>query len=132
MKKNKEQGMLTIQIMIIGFTSIILMTGFIFWTDTYVKSVLRSKDNSQAFAIAEAGIEYYRWHLAHSPDDFQDGTGVEGPYIHTYYDKSGVRMGEFELDITPPTNGTSIVTIESTGRLDYVPGLEKIIKVTSR
>ncbi len=31
-----------------------------------------------AFSLAEAGLEYYRWHLAHFPNDLQNGTGAAG------------------------------------------------------
>ena len=58
----------------------------------------RAENNAQAFAIAEAGIEYYRWHLAHAPAGFQDGTGHAGPYVHNYYDKDGNQIGQFTLD----------------------------------
>jgi hypothetical protein len=39
---------------------------------------------SKGLAIAEAGLEYYRWHLAHFPTDLQDGTGHAGPYTVAY------------------------------------------------
>ena len=124
-----SDGALTIQVLLVGFIAIILAAGFVMWTDAYVRGVTRSRDNSQAFTIAEAGIEYYRWHLAHDHDDFQDGTGEEGPYVHAYYDKSGNLIGEFELAITPPANGTSIVTVQSNGRVAGDPSIEKIIRV---
>lgn len=68
-----------------------------------------------AFHLAEAGVEYYRWHLEHDPTDFQDGTGGPGPYVHTYTDKDGAIIGSFSLDITSPSPGSSIVQIRSTG-----------------
>ncbi|MDP2629147.1 MAG: hypothetical protein Q8P45_00375 [Candidatus Harrisonbacteria bacterium] len=124
----KNTGQLSLQVLITGFVGIIVLSGFVVWMDAYVNSVLRADKKSLAFAIAEAGIEYSRWHLAHDPEDFQDGTGQDGPYIHDYEDKNGVKIGEFELDITPPESNT-IVTIRSTGRLLSDPGLEKIIEV---
>jgi hypothetical protein len=39
---------------------------------------LRSNAYEQSLSIAEAGINYYRWHLAHSPQDYTDGTGGSG------------------------------------------------------
>jgi len=29
--------------------------------------------SQEAFNIAEAGINYYLWHLSHNPNDFKDG-----------------------------------------------------------
>jgi len=125
----KQSGLLSIHMLILGTVSIILMVGFILWADSFSRQVTRAVDDAQAFTIAEAGVEYYRWHLAHGQEDFTDGTGGPGPYIHAYYDKDGNRIGEFELEITPPTNGTTIVTINSIGRIDSAPGLEREIRV---
>jgi len=125
----RSRGQLTIQILILGFVTITILGGFVLWSDTYVRNVSRARNKSQAFTIAEAGIEYYRWHLAHAPQDFKDGTTSTGPYVHAYYDKDNVRIGEFQLDITAPASGTTIVNIQSTGKVDADLTATKIIKV---
>ncbi len=69
------------------------------------------------FHIAEAGINYYRWHLAHNPTDFTDGTtGQAGPYVHIFKDKFDKNIGSFSLAIAPLLN-SSIVSVMSTGTL---------------
>jgi len=80
-------------------------------------SALRSAiDREEALQIAEAGINYYQWHLAHFPTDYQDGTGQPGPYVHDYIDKDTQEIiGQFSLVITPPSTGSTITTVESTG-----------------
>ncbi len=83
----------------------------------------------QAFQIAEAGINYYRWHLAHNPTDYTDGTSTPGPYVHTYYNKDGVAIGQFSLTITPPATGSTVVTIQSTGSITSEPNASRIIRV---
>lgn len=75
-----------------------------------------------AMSIAEAGINYYMWHLAHNPDDFCDGatcsgSGPFGPYSHTFKDQTGQEIGTYELTITPPTLGDATVLIRSVGRV---------------
>jgi hypothetical protein len=124
------RGALSLQVLIIGTVAVVLITGFISWTQSYVTSVGRASNKGEAFTIAEAGIEYYRWHLAHAPQDFRDGNATSaGPYIHPYYDKNNNRLGQFELAITPPASGTTIVTIQVTGKVDADPTIQKIIKV---
>ncbi len=55
---------------------------------------------SEAFSIAEAGLEYYRWHLAHFPSDLQNGTGQPGPYTIPYDDpQTGKEIGTYTLNI---------------------------------
>src|SRR5262249_35430570 len=127
---SSRAGQLSLQVLILGSIATVIMSGFVLWASDYVKNVQRGGSKEQAFTIAEAGIEYYRWHLAHLPQDFQDGTASStGPYIHPYYDKDGNRIGEFDLVITPPATGTTILAIQSTGKVDWDPTVSKIISV---
>ncbi|MFA6908815.1 MAG: pilus assembly PilX N-terminal domain-containing protein [Patescibacteria group bacterium] len=84
-------------------------------------------DRESTLAIAEAGAEYYRWHLAHSPSDFQDGTGAPGPYLHDYYNANNVKIGTFSLTIVPPPIGSTITTIQSTGYLLKNPNQKRTV-----
>ncbi len=127
--QKRERGMISLVILIFGSVAIIIMSGLIIWIDATQKATYRSSDKKLALMIAEAGIEYYRWHLAHSPQDFQDGTGVAGPYVHNYYDKDGKQIGAFILEITSPSPNSSIITITSTGTVLSDTSIEKIIQV---
>jgi hypothetical protein len=113
----REGGQILIQLLIYSAVAIIFMSGFLVWINFATNSVKFSYNNASAFSIAEAGIEYYRWHLAHSPTDYKDGATSTGPYAHNYYDKDGNLLGRFILDITPPPVGSTIVAIKSTGEL---------------
>ena len=129
LRLNNQNGQLSLAVLIFGSIAIIMLSGFVFWADTNLKSVYRITDRALALKIAEAGIEYYRWHLAHDPDDFQDGTGQTGPYDHDYYDKNGNKIGQFILDITPPESGSNVITIQSKGKIEIDDSIEKIIEV---
>ena len=85
------------------------------WANVNFSSIKNLKEKETAFHIAEAGVNYYRWHLAHDLTDFQDGTGEPGPYVHDVFDNLGNKIGEFSLEITPPPSGSTVVTITSTG-----------------
>lgn len=76
-----------------------------------------STGRAKALAIAEAGLEYYRWHLAHFPTDLQNGTGHAGPYVVDYYDPEGGQTGTFTLGITGNQSCGQITSIDisSTG-----------------
>lgn len=117
------------QLVVFGGVAIIFLAGFLLWVDAASKTILRAQDKSQAFATAEAGIEYYRWHLAHNPNDFKDNSSSTGPYVHNYYDKTGNLIGQFSLNITPPAIGSTVVTIQSTGSVADDPTVSKIIQV---
>ena len=83
---------------------------------TQLRVIRSSAAREEAFHIAETGVNYYQWHLAHFPADFKDGTGAAGPYVHDYIDKdTQVTVGRFSLTITAPSVGSTVVTIQSTG-----------------
>lgn len=88
-------------------------------------------NREMAFQIAEAGANYYRWHLAHAKDDYHDGQGEEsvGPYVHEYTDKSGNLVGYFSLNIIPPLTGSTVVTIESTGWVKNQENSKRTLRV---
>jgi len=74
----------------------------------------------QAMGIAEAGLEYYHWFLAHNPTDLQDGTGGVGPYVHTFEDPEDGQIGSYSLDIVGNTSCGILQSIDitSTGTAD--------------
>lgn len=115
LNKCSKAGYIIVSTLVFASIAIIILTALANWAAANYRSAIQTIDREKAFQIAEAGIEYYRWHLAHQQTDFKDGTGAAGPYIHPYYDKMGVRIGQFELTITPPPVGSTIVKIVSKG-----------------
>ncbi len=128
--QNKTKGFIVIQALVFASIAVVIMGGLIMWGSTNIKLSRRAAYREQAIQIAEAGIDYYRWHLAHSPQDFQDGTGQPGPYTHNFADKDGVDIGSFVLTITPPPIGSTIVKISSKGTVLADPSISR--KVESR
>lgn len=125
---NRQSGQITIYVLIFSAVSMIILSGFILWADANMRAVFRDTDRAQAFMAAEAGVEYYRWHLAHAQSDYEDGTGEPGPYVHEFKDKDGSVIGAFSLDITAPQVGSTVVTINSTGTVAIDPTISKIIE----
>ncbi len=107
--------MIIVQTMVFAAVTIIIIGALAGWTATTVKTGRIAFNREQAFQSSEAGIDYYRWHLAHAPTDYQDGTGTSGPYVHFLKDKNDNTVGQFSLDITPPPLGSTLVKIKSTG-----------------
>jgi hypothetical protein len=106
-----------------------VMTGYASWSILTIRATRQALYREQALMLAEAGVEYYRWHLAHSPDDFQDGAGAAGPYTHGYHDRYGNLVGTFTLDIAPPGIGSTIVTVKSTGTPAVTPRTDRSVEV---
>ena len=119
--KNQD-GIILPLVIVFGSIAMLILGGIVSWGLLNVKTARQTVKQEVAFQIAESGNEYYRWHLAHAPADYQDGTGTAGPYVHTFYDKTGQKIGQFTLTITAPPIGSSIVTVRSQGKAitDYL------------
>ena len=123
-----RQGSIVIQVLAFATISVVILSGFVGWGVMSVRVARHSEAREQALQIAEAGIDYYRWHLAHAESDYQDGTGAAGPYVHDYNNKNDVKIGTFSLAITPPPLGSTLVTITSTGSVLSDPTVGRTIQ----
>lgn len=81
--------------------------------------------SQQAFNIAEAGMNYYLWHLNHNATDYKDGGTTPttpdpnlgyGPYTHNYIDSNAVNQGTYTLWVKPAGAGSTVVTVRSIGQ----------------
>ncbi len=88
-----------------------------------------------SMSLAEAGVNYYVWHLAHNNSDYCDGVlddadpgndskcpapagpGENGPFSRDYKDAEGRVLGTYTLHITPPGSGGTVATVRSTGKV---------------
>lgn len=126
--KNKK-GQILIQIVVISVISVVFIGGLASWAIMNIKVDRKVMNKEIALQIAEAGVDYYRWHLAHAATDYQDGTGASGPYAHDFSDKDGNIIGQFILDISPPAAGSTLVIIKSTGKVWADPNISRKIEV---
>lgn len=124
---NKRGGSVTPALLIITTAFVVAIYAFLLILSLQLDFSHRQVAQEKALHIAEAGVNYYRWHLAHAPEDFQDGTGHEGPYLHDFFDPQGAKMGQFSLEIIPPAEGSSVVTIKSTGWTEDYPKIKRTI-----
>lgn len=121
-------GGISILVLVFGTVITFIVTGLVMFSASQYSASTRTEAYERSLAVAQAGAEYYRWHLAHDPVDFTDGTAQPGPYIHQMSDPYGNTEGTFSLSITPPASGSSIVTIESTGWLNNNPDVKRTVK----
>lgn len=110
-----RRGYMLLNVLVIASLATIILTGITSWYVAVYRGSRHVVERENAFQMAEAGIDYYRWHLAHWPTDYKDGTNTAGPYVHDVVNADGEVIGQFSLVITPPPSGSTIVTITSTG-----------------
>lgn len=127
-KLKQISGSITPALLLVSSAFIIVIYGILFALSLQFDYSQRQTASESALAIAEAGINYYKWHLAHDPLDYTDGTGQPGPYIHNYSDPQGEEIGQYSLEIEAPENGSSVVTIRSTGWTNDEPRITRTIE----
>ncbi len=124
----KNKGNLLVLTLIFASASVYILSALVSSVNTNLKLATKSVHRELTLQIAEAGIDYYRWHLAHAPNDYTDGTSTPGPYVHEYYDKDGNNIGRYSLTITPPITGSTLATIKSKGEVYADPTLSRTIQ----
>lgn len=138
MTKNKKGGALVYALVIMSATSIILLS-LMQYIVSQIKFGYNRVEKEEALQIAEAGIYYYRWYLAHETSgktaqqiqDFWDGspigTDLSDPYQAAYEER-----GTYEITVTKPSAGSTSVIVQSTGWTNREPGIKRTVKVRFR
>jgi hypothetical protein len=127
-----SKGAIVLTILVYASIAVVIVSSLIGLLVTTFKTSTDLVDREESFQVAEAGIDYYRWHLAHAQNDYYDGQGAtsSGPYIHNFYDKDGQAIGKYYLTITPPPIGSTLVKVKSKGVLNINPNVSRTITVS--
>lgn len=75
-KNKKERGVILAGTLVFAVVASLIIVGLVSWFLVTIKASREALEGELALQISEAGIDYYRWHLAHDNDDYQDGQGV--------------------------------------------------------
>ncbi len=126
--KASQKGDILLTVLVFAAITITVTIGLVNWGATMLASIRNIKAKEQAFQIAEAGVDYYRWHLAQYPTDYRDGTTTPQPYIHQFYNRDGDLLGTYSLTITAPLVGSTLVKIVSKGTASSTPPVSRSIE----
>lgn len=141
-KTNKNGSAIAYGLVVIAVVSIIL-TSMIQYVVSQVKYGFYVESKEEAFRIAESGINFYRWYLAHQTDgkttaevrDFwANGSplGVGTPLEHDYADTSGNVIGKYRISVSAPSPTATSVVVESAGWTLKYPNAVRTIRVVYR
>jgi hypothetical protein len=128
----RQSGYLLIMTLIFSSVLLTIVTSIIGFAVVQSRVITAKIHYEQAGHIAEAGLNYYKWYLAHHPNDMTHGTGAPGPYVFTYYDPEGEAIGEYALDVqsTQFCGETNSVRVESVGHTYANPAIKR--KISAR
>lgn len=135
---------ITYALIMIVVISIILFS-MIQFVVSKVKYGYYVESRAQAFQIAESGVYFYRWYLAHQTDrkptaqvqDFwQNGNplcvGEGNECEYPYKDPSGGNIGAYRISVTRPDINSSTVTVISKGWTYQHPEIIRTVKARLR
>ena len=110
----------------IFFTLLMALSGFVL-AQNRVQNLTRQ--HAEAFTVAEAGLEYYRWFLSHFAGNTTDGTGHGGPYVTTYADPESGTAGTYSLSVVGNSACGVVQSIDvtSTGVPNDAPGVSSVL-----
>ncbi|HMO78011.1 MAG TPA: hypothetical protein PKD95_02335 [Candidatus Paceibacterota bacterium] len=128
-QKNLSQGYLLVMVLVFGSILFVIISSFFAYIVTQGNAINQRVELQRSLDIAEAGLNYYKWFLAHYPNDVTNGTGMPGPYVHTYYDPEGDAIGEFSLEIASSTYCGDVASIDvsSTGHTYDDPSVYRTV-----
>lgn len=140
---SRLRGSMLVYGLVIMTVASILLVSILGFVTSHLKSGYWNQSGEQAFQAAESGVAFYRWYLAHSVegktaaqiDDFwSNGNpfGVAQPYEREYVDPSGSSVGMYRISVTPPSEGSTIVSVVSTGWTYKYPESTRTIRVRFR
>ncbi|MBU6214309.1 hypothetical protein KGM48_00480 [Patescibacteria group bacterium] len=125
MKNFFSRGSITLLVLVFAgiFVTVILSLTTFVLTVNRAQSV--TQERGEAFDLAEAGIQYYRWLLQHYPGDITNHTGHGGPYVTTYADPEGGSTGTYTLSVTGNSSCGIVQSIDVTsiGSPSDAPGV---------
>ncbi len=127
--QHATKGYLLVLVLVFGGIFFALATAFVGYVVTQAHLAQSKLNGERALNIAEAGLDYYRWFLAHYPNDITNGTATSGPYIHSYADPEGAAIGEYSLDIESSAACGDIyaINITSTGYTYENPSAQRVV-----
>ncbi len=107
-------GYLMILVLVFGAIFFTIISSFTVFIVTQSRLIAQRVELETAGQIAEAGLNYYKWYLAHYPNDVTNGTGLPGPYVGVYSDPEGGPIGEYSLSIASTTYCGDVASIRVT------------------
>ena len=126
--QKKSGAIYLVLLLVMSGVFIFLATAIMSLAFANVRLARHNQSMVSSLSVAEAGVNYYLWHLSHSPLDYCDGhtkgspecpttapPSGYGPYTHDFNGPDGTKLGTFILTITPPSLGGTIYDIKAVG-----------------
>ncbi len=141
--RNNLSGFIAAYALVTAAVVTTLLTGLLVFVSVAQRRSSDEISRQQALQLAESGVYFYKWYLAHNLDgknaqqirNFWDsGTvyGTDSAYEVEISDNEGHPLGRYSLDVTIPSVDSTIATVESTGWTYQHPEIKRSVRVRFR
>lgn len=144
-----RRGSILVYVLVLMTVISIILVSILQYISTQLKFSFNRVEKEKAFQVAEAGIYFYRWYLAHSVDGktaqqvkafWQNenpyGVNIPGnpnyPFKADFFDPEGGKIGEYEIEVEAPDPASTIVVVKSTGYTMREPNLKRVVQARFR
>lgn len=121
---SEQKGAILTLVLVFGSIFVLIFSGLVGYVFTQYRQSVQKAAQAEAFEIAEAGINYGRWHLAHAPNDYE----FSGTY--DYRDPEGGLIGQYAIEVTPSAECSTNSAIKSTGWTVGYPNVRRAITIS--
>jgi Tfp pilus assembly protein PilX len=142
---SRSEGSALAYALVIMLAVMVILTSLIGYIVSQLNYSSSQVERQEALEIAEAGVYWYNWYLAHETDgktaqqinNFWQGTspnplGVGSPYQQTFTAPDGQTLGSYSLAVQRPSPGSTIVMVTSTGWTNQAPSAKRTVQVRFR
>jgi len=138
--KKKKGSALAYGLVIMMAVSIILVS-ILQFVSSQVRLSIFTAEKEQTFQLAEAGVYFYRWYLAHETETLNsrqlnefwasgNALGVGEVYEKDF--PEGNPIGKYQIEVEAPEANSTIVTVKSTGWTYKNPNSKRTVQVRFR
>lgn len=142
-KCSKPSGFIAAYALVTAAVVTTLLTGLLVFVSVAQRRSSDEISRQQALQIAEGGVYFYKWYLAHNlegknaqqiRDFWYSGTayGTTVPYEAEVKDESGNVIGKYSLSVTVPSLDSTIAMVESSGWTVQHPEIIRSVRVRFR
>jgi hypothetical protein len=118
-----QKGIIIVLVLVYGTIFLLLLGGISGFVLLQHRFTIERASWEKSLHIAEAGIHFARWRLAHAPTNF----GFSG--IYDFKNTAGIIIGQYQLEIIAPTACSPRTTIKSTAWTLKHPEIKRTIQV---
>lgn len=137
--RKKTGSILAYTLIIISIVSIFL-TASLKVVVSNIQYGINRESKEESLQIAEAGVYFYRWYLAHQVAgltkkqirQFWADTANPPHGVNEVYEDDFLGIGSYQISVTAPTSNSTIVIVKVTGWTYKYPNLKRTVKVRFR